>query len=75
MGLLGPLSLIALVAGRRMEDGNGNEECKLRSAALRMMKEYLSCGSGDEGEEAGSGQFWSEYFRRLGFIEALPLGT
>ena len=47
------------------------------------MKEYLSFGSDGEGEgegegeggdaEGGSGQFWVEYFRRLGLLEGLPL--
>ena len=79
-GLLGPLSLVAFVSGR---DGNGNghgneEGLKLRGAALRMMKEYLSFGSGgdDEGGEPGSGGFWVGYFRRLGFVdsEVLEMG-
>ena len=75
---MGPLSLVALVAER---DGDGSEEPELRSAALRMLKEYLSFGSDGEGEgegeggdaEGGSGQFWVEYFRRLGLLEGLPL--
>ncbi|KAK3318295.1 hypothetical protein B0H66DRAFT_231283 [Apodospora peruviana] len=79
-GLMGPLSMVALVAAAKGQHDDDGDDDYMRGKALRMLREYVGFGKrhhgerDDDGEEEDGG-FWEEYFRRLGFMTTDPPQT